>query len=94
MRSLLIDGRVPVVRKVVFLATIIGLAVLLIFPDVFNEAFLSTVLPLVGTVLGIPIDAGFDWVTFALATMGLLHVFPTELVAEHYESIFHHKQLY
>jgi hypothetical protein len=85
---LLTDPRVPIVRKVLFLGSVGGLVLILFFPDVFNEAFLSTVLPLVGTVLGIPIDAGFDWVAFALVVVSLLRFFPAELVAEHYENIF------
>ena len=45
-------------------------------------------LPLVGTVLGVPIDAGFDWVAFALVSISLLRFFPAPLVAEHYDRIF------
>jgi hypothetical protein len=64
------------------------LAVLLFFPDALGEFVTSTLLPFVGTVLGIPIDAGFDWVAFALALVSLLKFFPGELVAEHYGRIF------
>jgi hypothetical protein len=39
-------------------------------------------------VLGVPLDAGFDWVAFALAVVSLLRFFPAELVAEHYQQIF------
>jgi hypothetical protein len=86
--GLLTDRRVPVVRKVLFLGSIAALLLVLIFPDVVGEAFLSTVLPLVGTVLGVPIDAGFDWVAFALVVVNLMRFFPAELVAEHYGNIF------
>jgi len=85
---LLSDPRVPIVRKVLFLGSVGALLLVLLFPDAFNEAFLSTVLPLVGTVLGIPIDAGFDWIAFALIMVNLLRFFPAELVAEHYSDIF------
>jgi hypothetical protein len=86
--SLLTDGRVPIVRKVLFLASIGGLLAVLIFPDAFNEVVMSTVLPLAGTVLGVPLDAGFDWVAFSLVVVSLLRFFPAELVSEHYRNIF------
>ena len=92
IRELLIDERIPLARKAFFLVPVLGLILILIFPDALNEAVLSTVLPIIGTILGIPIDAGFDWIAFALAVMALLRVFPNEVVAEHYQHIFHHEQ--
>lgn len=86
--ALMKDTRISPWRKGLFIASIVGLAVLLFFPDALNEAFLSVVMPFVGTVLGIPIDAGFDWLAFALAVISLLRFFPKELVAEHYGRIF------
>ncbi|MBV9230946.1 MAG: hypothetical protein JOZ18_16670 [Chloroflexi bacterium] len=86
--SLLVDRRVPIVRKVFFLGSIGALLVVLLFPDVLGEFVLSTVLPFVGTVLGVPIDAGFDWVAFAMVVVTLLRFFPAEIVSEHYRSIF------
>ena len=82
------DRRVPVVRKVLFVGSIAALAVFLFFPDFFSETFLSVVLPIVGTVLGIPIDAGFDWIAFAMVSVSLLRYFPSEIVSEHYSNIF------
>src|ERR1700720_4469444 len=79
IRELLIDERIPLARKAFFLVPVLGLILILIFPDALNEAFLSTVLPIVGTILGIPIDASFDWVAFALAVMTLLQIFPKEV---------------
>ena len=86
--ALLTDPRIPLWRKAFFFASIGGLAVVLFFPDAINEVFLSTIMPVLGTVLGVPLDAGFDWVVFALAVVGLLRFFPPELVAEHYQHIF------
>lgn len=86
--ALLTDRRVPLWRKALFAASIGGLLVILFFPDVINEVVLSTVLPVVGTVLGVPLDAGFDWVAFALVGVSLLRFFPAELVSEHYRRIF------
>ena len=86
--ALLKDRRIPFTRKIVFFGSILFILALLLFPDAFGELFLSTVLPIVGTVLGIPIDAGFDWVAFAFVIVSLLKVFPAELVSEHYQRIF------
>ncbi len=86
--ALLRDGRISVVRKLLFFGALLFLLVLLLFPDVFGEVFLSVILPLVGTVLGVPIDAGFDWIVFAIAVVSLLRVFPAELVSEHYRRMF------
>jgi hypothetical protein len=86
--SLLADRRIPLWRKALFFGSIAGLLIILLFPDVLGEAIMSTVLPLAGTVIGIPIDAGFDWLAFAMAIITLLRFFPAELVAEHYRQVF------
>ena len=86
--SLLADPRIPLWRKALFFTSIVGLLVVLLFPDILGEFVMSTVVPLAGTVIGIPIDAGFDWVAFALAIITLLRFFPADLVAEHYRQVF------
>lgn len=86
--ALFTDPRVPVMRKILFIGAVVALLAVLFFPDAVGELGLSAVLPLVGTVLGVPIDAGFDWTAFALLAVNLLHVFPSYLVAEHYNDIF------
>lgn len=86
--ALVTDPRIPLWRKALFFGSIAALLVVLFFPDAINEVFLSTALPIVGTVLGIPLDAGFDWIAFALVVVSLLRFFPAELVSEHYEDIF------
>lgn len=86
--SLLTDPRIPLWRKALFFASVGGLLLILLFPDVLGEFVLSTVLPLAGTILGIPLDAGFDWIAFALAIVTLLRFFPADLVAEHYRQVF------
>src|SRR5258708_6844360 len=86
--ALMADKRISTVRKVLFVSSIVVLLVILVFPDTFGEVFLSTVLPLLGTVLGIPIDAGFDWLAFALLLVNLLRFFPNDIVSEHYQDIF------
>lgn len=86
--ALLGDRRIPLWRKAAFFVSIGALLFVLLFPDVLNEFVMSTVLPLVGTILGVPLDAGFDWVAFSMVVVTLLRFFPAELVAEHYRYIF------
>jgi len=86
--ALISDRRIPLWRKALFFASIGGLLLILLFPDALGEVVMSTVLPLAGTILGIPIDAGFDWVAFTLAIVSLLRFFPADLVAEHYRQVF------
>jgi hypothetical protein len=86
--ALLTDERISLGRKVLFLGSIGFFLVLLIFPDIFGEVMASVVLPVLGTILGIPLDAGFDWIAFALAVVGLLRIFPPEVISDHYQRIF------
>lgn len=88
MGGLMIDRRVALWRKLLFVGSIGGLLVLLFFPDLFSETFLSTVLPVIGTIAGVPIDASIDWMAFALIAVNLFKFFPAELVAEYYRNIF------
>lgn len=88
IKALLFDRRVSLWRKAFFFGAIGGLLFLLLFPDLLNETIMSTVLPLAGTALGIPLDASFDWLAFAIAVVTLFRFFPPELVAEHYRRIF------
>ncbi len=82
------DGRVSIARKVLFFTLVLVLLAVLLFPDALDEIGLTFALPIVGTILGIPIDAGFDWIAFALASVSLLRIFPAEIVSEHYQHLF------
>ncbi len=75
--AMMFDGRVALWRKLFFVGSIVGLLVVL-----------STVFPIIGTLAGVPLDAGFDWVAFALVALNLFRFFPAELLAEHYKRIF------
>ena len=86
--ALLTDRRVSMFRKLAFLGSIAFLLAILFFPDLLNEAFLSTVLPVVGTVIGVPVDAGVDWTAFAMLMVNFMRFFPSDIVAEHYQQIF------
>ena len=86
--ALVKDRRVPMVRKILFFGSILFVLVLLLFPDVLGDALLGVIMPVVGIVLGVPIDAGFVWVVLAMVLVSLLRVFPAGLVSEHYRRIF------
>jgi hypothetical protein len=87
--ALSMDRRISLGRKLFFVCSVLLLLLILVFPDVLDEALLSIALPFVGTILGVPLDAGFDWVAFALASVSLLRIFPKEIVGEHYQRLFH-----
>ncbi len=86
--ALLRDRRVFAGRKLLFGLSVLAFLAVLIFPDLLVDLGLSFLLPFVGTILGVPLDAGLDWTIFALAVVGLLRVFPAEIVSEHYERLF------
>jgi hypothetical protein len=88
VKALMTDRRVSIARKGFFISSIIAFLVVLLFPDAINETIMSTVLPFIGTILGVPIDAGFDWIAFALIAVNLLRLFPQEILSEHYGRIF------
>ncbi|MBX5455634.1 MAG: hypothetical protein IRZ31_01935 [Thermogemmatispora sp.] len=85
---LLRHKRVGIGRKVLFVGGCGVFLLLLLFPDAFGELVSSTLLPVVGTILGVPLDAGFDWLTLVLVLVSLLRVFPAEIVEEGYRRIF------
>ena len=87
--SLTADKRIPLMQKIVFFGSILLLLVVLFFPDLLGEGILSTVLPFVGTLLGVPIDASVDWMAFAMLLVNFMRVFPADIVSEHYQQIFH-----
>ena len=88
VKALITDRRIPIARKGLFVGSIAAFLVVLLFPDLINETLMSTFLPLIGTVLGVPVDAGFDWIAFALVGTSLLRFFPKEILSEHYRRIF------
>jgi hypothetical protein len=85
--ALLKDKRIPFARKLLFFGSLFLIVLLLLFPD--TELVLGVILPVIGAILGVPLDIGFDWVVLSLVLVSLLRVFPAELVSEHYQGIFH-----
>jgi hypothetical protein len=86
--ALIADRRIPLSQKILFFSIILLLLVALLFPDLLNEAFLTTLLPVLGTLIGVPVDAGVDWIAFAMIVVNLMHIFPAAIVSEHYQRIF------
>jgi hypothetical protein len=88
LATLIREPRIPVIRKALFLSSVTALLLVLLFPDVLDNVILGTILPFVGVFLGVPVDAGVDWVAFSLLVVSLLRFFPEEIVSEHYSHIF------
>lgn len=81
------DRRVHWLPKATFLGCLGALLIALLGGDAVSE-LVSNVLPVVGPVLGIPIDGSIDWVVFAVAAFNLLKLFPSDVVGEHYDRLF------
>lgn len=84
--ALLLDRRVFIGRKLAFGITVLAFLAVVLFPDI--ELGLSFLLPVIGTILGVPLEAGVDWTLFALVIVSLLRIFPAHIVSEHYERLF------
>jgi len=85
--ALLADPRVTIYRKILFVGSLMILVLALLAPETIGE-LVSAILPLV-PFAEIPADAALDWVAVAVAAYNLLRVFPDEVVAEHYQRLFH-----
>ena len=86
--TLLTDPRIPISRKALFIIGIGALLSLLPLPDAVSIFILSIAFPLVGTVAGVPLDIGADWMAIILLFPMLFHIFPDHIRAEHYQQIF------
>ncbi len=82
--GLMRDPRIELPRKVVFTLLVSTMLVLLLFPDILEEGILTSIFPVLGTLLGIPLGAGLDWAAFAMLSVYLLRLFPADIVNEHY----------
>lgn len=90
VNAVLRDRRVHWLRKATFLGVLGALAAMVISPELAADAF-SLLVPVLG-FFGIPIEVGtevsLDWVVFAVAAFNLLHIFPADIVGEHYDRLF------
>jgi hypothetical protein len=87
--SLLTDRRVSPARKLLFLAPILVLILALLAPETILGAIVGTLLPVAGEILSLPIDVSLDWITLAIVAFALLRVFPSHVVGEHHQRLFH-----
>ena len=90
--ALLVDGRITIYRKLLFLGSLVILALALIAPDTIGVLLSEFILPFVGPAIDIPADIALDWVAIAVAAYNLLRVFPEEIVTQHYNRLFHKGQ--
>jgi hypothetical protein len=88
MRVLLLDRRVPFIRKFFFLGAIIIFGMILIVPDTLIAGFFAAILPFVGLLFGIPISGIVDIAVLAFLSYGLLRFFPHDLVREHSQQLY------
>ena len=84
--ALMCDQRISRARKVAFVVVTLTVVALMLFPSLVEETFLSAILPILGTILGIPLDLSFNWAALALLSVTLLRIFPSEVVDEHYST--------
>lgn len=87
INAVLHDARVHWVPKSLFLGTLTALVIALLGGDAVGE-MVSNIFPVIGPVLGLPADAGLDWVAFSVAAFNLLKLFPADIVGEHYDRLF------
>jgi hypothetical protein len=87
--AVLSDRRVHWLPKMAFIGMIGALMAGLIFPEMAVDAL--AVIPTAGLdLLGIPAEAGIDWMVFGVAAFNLLKLFPADIVGEHYDRLFRH----
>ena len=92
VNSLMRDQRIAPARKVLFglsLAAVIGA---MLFPELIADGFMASILPFISGIIGVPIEAGFDWLTFIMLLPILLRIFPSDIMEEHYLLVFKGKK--
>jgi hypothetical protein len=87
--ALLVDPRVSLVRKALFVIPIALLILAVLLPESLLAGLVGLILPLVGLALDAPINAALDWIGVALVSYALLRVFPAKIVAEYHARLFH-----
>ena len=89
--AVLNDARVHWLTKSLYVGSIGMLLAALLFPEMVGDLLAFFGLPGLGGIadlLGLPAEAGFDWIAFAVAAYNLLRLFPTDIVGEHYDRLF------
>lgn len=91
IRAVLADTRVRWLPKATFL-TCIGAMLLMLLGGDLMAGVAESIVPFIGPVVGLPVDASLDWVAFSVIAFNLLKLFPTEIVGEHYDRLFRAKR--
>ena len=86
--TLLADPRISIFQKALFIIGIGAILSLLFVPDTVAEIILSIAAPIIGTIVGVPLDIGAEWTAIILLLPVLFHIFPDHIKAEHYQHIF------
>lgn len=89
MNALRRDPRISHVRKLLYVGPIVVLVVALLLPESVVAAGVALLLPLVGPLVNLPVDAALDWFAVGLAAYALLGVLPRRIVREHHARLFH-----
>lgn len=91
IRAVLADARVHWIPKSLFLSCIGAMLLVLLGGDMM-AGVAENIVPLIGPVVGLPVDASLDWVAFTVIAFNLLKLFPAEIVGEHYDRLFRSKR--
>jgi hypothetical protein len=89
MNALRRDPRISHVRKLLYVGPILVLLVAFLLPESVVAAGVALLLPLVGPLVNLPVDAALDWFAIGLAAYALLGVLPRRIVREHHARLFH-----
>lgn len=95
VQAVLRDARVHWLPKMVFVGCLGALVLAVLFPELTADTAVFFGLPGVGAamdVLGIPAEGVLDWTVVAVAAFNLLKLFPTEIVGEHYDTLFRRRR--
>lgn len=86
--AVLKDQRVHWLPKATFVGGIAALLAAVLFPEMAADVLAAVPTAGIFDALGIPTEAGIDWVVFSVAAFNLLKLFPAEVVGEHYDRLF------
>jgi hypothetical protein len=89
MNALRRDPRISHVRKLLYIGPILVLLVAFLLPESVVAAGVALLLPLVGPLVNLPVDAALDWFAIGLAAYAFLGVLPRRIVREHHARLFH-----
>lgn len=89
MNALRRDARISFVRKVLYAAPIMALLVGLLLPESIVALGVAALLPFVGPLVNLPVDAALDWFALGLVAYALLGILPKHVVREHHSQLFH-----